>query len=343
MNILKWLKVKNPIVDKIKNPIQDKFNPFIFKYFYLQWYSNKKYNIIWTNIKPKKYNYEITVNLKNYDKIIFIGDIHYNQDNYSLINSKKNYYCKNNQFLKSHLQKCIRRGKNFKAICTAYQLLENNPNDFLRRFIIIILEDVHIIKDIDIIVWFMVMSSYIKLPESFKKWILFVVNFISLFEKKNFYSTTDIPDISKINNVPIIFRSTLYSLIIRIEFGGMKGDMKMINNLLENWIKKLNNGEKLLILKPYNVIIKKTLEPDLYEISAFDFHCYKNIINLIREIYPNYEKNLIKRTIWVKSSSINFRENNVNLDKNIEICWNSIQVNLYKIQKKYIRKYIWSN
>lgn len=335
MSLEKWFKIKN------KKP-KDNFNPFILKYFYLQWTSNKEYSIEWTNEKPKVYTYEKSVNLKNYGKIIFIGNINYNKDNYSLIKDSKNYYCKNNQFLKSHLQKCIRRGKNFKAICTTYQLLENNPTDFLRRLPIIIIEDVHIIKDIDIIIWFMVMSPFIKLPESFKKWLLYLVNFISLYPRKNYYSKIDKPNINKINDVPIKFRSTLYSLLIRIQFGGMKGDIKMMNFLVDSWINRLINGDKLLILRPRNVIIKKTLEPENYQISGLDFHCCRKIIDIIQKIHTNFDKNLIKKTIWLKSSSINFRDKKYIEEIDVELCWDKIKHDLHRIQKKFIKKYIYS-
>ena len=338
MSIDNWFSI-NTNNKKISQPI------FMFKYFYIIWNTNKDYSVQWLNTKPAKYNYEKSIRLRDINETItFIGNINYDLESSSLIKDTQCFYCKNNQFLKSHLQKCVRRGKHYKAICTAYQLIENNPVDFLRRLPIIALEDVHIIKDIDIIVWFMVMSQYIKLPESLKRWLLYIVKFISLYPKKNYYDKTiDKPDLNSLNNIPIKFRSTIYSLLIRKCYGGMKGDIKMINYIIDNWIKKLASGEELITIKCKNVIILKTLDVDMYEISALDFHCYRKILDIINDKYPQFEKKFIKKTIWEKSSKINFRENIKKSELEIENCWTMIKDYLQKIQKSVIKKYIWKN
>ena len=56
---------------------------------------------------------------------------------------------------------------------TTFLLIEQDPVSLLRRLPIIVLEDVHIVKDLDILIWFMVMSQYINLPESFKNWVIY--------------------------------------------------------------------------------------------------------------------------------------------------------------------------
>ena len=159
-----WFSIPSKINTSIELPSLFK------KYFYLDWINYDNYNIYWTDIKPLKFNFEKKVKLRQYkEEIIFIGNIEYNKECCSLILNKKSFTSSNISFLKSHLQKCIRRGLIYKSIVTAYLLMENNITEFLRRLPIIILEDVHIIQDLDIIVWFMALSESITIPESFSK------------------------------------------------------------------------------------------------------------------------------------------------------------------------------
>ena len=147
--------------------------------------------ISWTvfnSITNDKFNFIKEVKLRGYDeKIVFIGNIIYDKIDYSIIKSSKNYYCNNLSFLKSHLQKCVRRGLVYKALLTAYLMIEKDVTQFLRRLPIIILEDVHIIQELEIIVWFMVMSNHISVPNSYKMWLLYIVKYITEFGKKNYY------------------------------------------------------------------------------------------------------------------------------------------------------------
>ena len=282
--------------------------PKLFKkYFYLNWKNYKNYNIIWTDIKPLNYKYEKKIKLKEYDEeIILIGNIIYDdKEPVSLILDKNSFYTNNVSFLKSHLQKCIRLGIIDKSIITAFIFMENNILEFLRRLPIIIIEDVHIIQDMDIIVWFMIMSDIISIPESFKKWCIYLIKFLCIFEKKNFYNkfvTNNDINYDNLENLEFRNKSTIYSLMIRKSYGGMKGDMLMLNYIINEWIQKLINTDfKLEIINPKNITIIHTLHPDLYELSAVDFHCYPKILDILNNYYPQYNIEIIKIQYGLKT------------------------------------------
>jgi len=339
--ITDWVIGGSIPITSIKNNKKN-INIFENKYFYLEWNNYNDYSISWENKKPLNFNVEKQINIKGYpNPVIFIGNIKYNMETISLIDQGKNYYCTNKSFLKSHLQKCVRQGHVQKALVTSFSMIENDISDFLRRLPIIILEDTHMIYEIDIIVWFMVMCQSITVPESFKKWLLYIVKFITKFPYKDEYDKThESIDIEHIQKLTGKSKSTILSLIIRKSYGGMTGDILMINYLVNKWILKMIKYESLPTIIPKQVIIKRTLEPDQYELSAVDFHCWPDILTTIHEKYPSFCIDIIKKTIWTKSSKINFREKNTYTDPDIDICWDIIKYYLYKIQRKYIIKSI---
>lgn len=336
------LSIRNWLTSSSYDNITKK-NIFENKYFYLKWYDHKNYEIFWTNIIPENFNYRKIIKIKEFNtEIVVLGNILSNYDSVSLFDKynkyNKNYYTKNISFLKSHLQKCLRIGNINKSIITAYLLMEININQFLRRFPIIILEDIYLIKELDIIIWFMIMSDLIIIPDSFKKWILGLIKFLCTYKKKLYYNKSiNYPNYNGILNISSKNKSIILSLIIRKSYGGMKGDILMLNYIIEDWIINFNNNVELDEINIKTITIIDILDPEQYEISAVDFHCYPQIIDILNEYYPKFHKNTIKNTIWLKSSSLNYRIKYSN-EKNIEIeeCWNTIKYKLFKIQKNYI-------
>ena len=60
--------------------------------------------------------------------------LHVRRKDYINLNEEiPQYFCSNKSFLKSHFQKCIRRGLTRKALLTGYLWWEENISDFLRR------------------------------------------------------------------------------------------------------------------------------------------------------------------------------------------------------------------
>lgn len=311
---------------------------------YLIWNSNSDYTLEWVNNLPKKFNCIKEVNLRNYNqKITFVGQLNYkiHTEYINLNEDITQYFCRNKSFLKSHFQKCIRRGLVYKALLTGYLWWEENLSDFLRRLPIIMIEDVALFQELDIIVWFMVMIDQINIPETFKSWLGSVIISMAKYPTKIFNGTKiESVDYSRLGLLNINHQNFIYSLMIRRSYGGMKGDMKMINFTISDYINRFKNGYRIPNIRHKKYVIYKTLEPADYEISGLDFHCFPKILELIQNKFPQFSLNTIKKAIWENSSKINFRE--IYSTNTVEVieCWKIIQKDVILIQKLYIKKYI---
>ena len=93
------------------------------------------------------------------------------------------------------------------------------------------------------------------------------------------------------------------ALLLRVFYGGMKGDMILLKNCAKI-IEKFDPEEletntlEIKLIKPnYNMKIIR---------AAADFHCVPGIIKNILKIHPNYTDINVKKAIWDYSSSIRF-------------------------------------
>ena len=142
-------------------------------------------------------------------------------------------------FLKSNLQKAIRRCNSNIALATTKLLLELDPSELLRRLPIILLEDVGIHKCILPITLLMVIcSKNYTLEDNEKNYILGVVNWMCNWNKQVvpekrdqfIYENIDEEIWDKLDDNK---KNAFISLYIRINYGGMNGDMKMIRFWME--------------------------------------------------------------------------------------------------------------
>ena len=119
-------------------------------FFYLEWIDKRPDEILIVDELPtcKEINYKETFNIDKKEFII-CGNINEKFINY--YPPCKLHY-KKNQYLSSHLQKCIRRMKDIKSVQTAKHFIDLDLISFLRRLPIIMLEDVTIHSSISIII-----------------------------------------------------------------------------------------------------------------------------------------------------------------------------------------------
>ena len=108
-------------------------------YFYLEWLEKRPSKIQLINDKPEKINFSETFKIKKKEYVL-CGLINTNFTDYK---KTKSLYTKN-QYLSSHLQKCIRRMDSIKSVQTAKHFIDLDSNSFLGRLPIIMLEDVTI-------------------------------------------------------------------------------------------------------------------------------------------------------------------------------------------------------
>ena len=241
-------------------------------------------------------------------------------------------------FLKSHLQKCIRRKNNKLAIETALHMIRININEFLRRFSIIILEDVYLHQSYPTIVWLIAATSNksFSVNKFIIDWLLGFINTLCNIDKYVEYDEYNIDE--KIFDITDKY-DIVYSIQFRIIYGGMKCDMNMLNYMAKLWFHRLENNIEQYDTTPIESINSDKIQPLsewIYE--AIDYHCFPYIIKMLRK-NRSYTEDEIKDVIWNYNSKINYRHkiNNDNDDSSITI-WNDIKDDLKNIQQNILKK-----
>ena len=273
-------------------------------YFYLQWLGKRPDIIEITKTQPETITFQCQFKSHKDLTIIVCGNL---SDGNNYQPSKKHKYSKP-QYLMSHLQKAVRRMESMKSLQTAKHLFDLDISSFLRRLPIIMLEDVYIHLSISVVIWLMIaVSKKYVLQTSHIKWLLGVVYFISEnkepvfnYQKREgqFQWDMDMID-SEINTL-------LYSLRFRQNYGGMKGDMEMIEDYIHQvFHKKISiNDHKIPII---NIDVIQTLSHKEWIYQANDFHCNRFILKQVSKKYPKFTEEYCKQLIWEHSSCINKR------------------------------------
>ena len=212
----------------------------------------------------------------------------------------------NKGFIKSHLQKCVRRQKKKLAVNSAMEMIKIDPSDFIRRLAIIMIEDSDIFSFLPTIIWFMVaISKKYQLTISDVEYLLGCVRSITKCSTKFDYDNIEEPNVLEPND-------NIYNncLLLRINYGGMKGDMVMLKKAVS-------------VIDNYNIIVKKVkplkikqrclrLEKALY--VGMDFHVSFKILYSIQDFIKK-NRNIyldittLKKLMWNNRSGVNFRIN----------------------------------
>ena len=142
----------------------------IKQYFYIDW-TKASYNEIpiaeWLEKKPTGITWSQIIKWKNVGDIIVCC-----KDNKDFVEEDSQNFNIETQlkiinkiswdekkpvmvFLKSHLQKCLRRKRNVEALRSAYEMMLININEVLRRVCIIIFEDIKLKNYYPTMVWLM--------------------------------------------------------------------------------------------------------------------------------------------------------------------------------------------
>jgi hypothetical protein len=211
-----------------------------------------------------------------------------------------------NKFLKSHLQKSIRRMKKKLAVKTAAEMIRIDLNDFLRRLPIIIIEDVTILSVLPTTIWLMIAySKGYKLRIDDVCWLLGVVKSLAKCPYRTKIDSHKVKKYKKewMNTNNILFKS----ILLRVSYGGMNGDMNMLKNAA---VLAYESGA-------INLEIKK-IEIDRYELKlneilplGMDFHVDKSVLIKIHNFLKSKDllvnKETIRNWMWQTRSGINKR------------------------------------
>lgn len=296
-------------------------------FFYLEWINKRPDKILILNDKPNGLTFESNFKIKKKEYTI-CAKINPNFTKYSF---PENPEYKKNQYLLSHLQKCIRRMDDVKSVKTAKHIINLDCNSFLRRLPIIMLEDVSIHCSFPVIIWLMI--AYYKkfeMKNEIIKWLLGVVYCLSISKQKTYYEKLS-EEVDIKEKQDDIFINTLR---MRKAYGGMGGDMEMIEYYV-----MLIMGDKINIdnmkVPLVNLSIPSLLKNEwIYQ--ANDFHCNRSIIKQVKNYFPNMNEEYIKTLIWNFSSSQNNRLTETIYDKNEYSDWLKIKKIVKKIQKSCI-------
>ena len=322
------------------------------KYFILEWSEEDSPHAYWHDTCIEKYDFKTKIQWKigiKYE-INIVGKFK-KCENINWL-KEPNQKIKNIAFLKSHLQKNIRRSNIVKSINTAYSMIKYSYKDFIRRLPIIVIEDTILIKEYTILIWLMSSSKDYNIIYDYQlKWLLNIVKKLAecKYKDKNGKSEFSFKEhLSCINtNMDEQKRDILYSLELRKAYGGMKSDQKMLSHFLELWYNRFseNNDYYINILfdkseKDSNINYKYLEEEEIEDVGI-DFHCYPPMLDKLNHNYPTFHLTDIKKTIWYLESAytnkVYLNHNQKKIKEKYYKIYNIIKFNLKIIREYYIK------
>lgn len=256
----------------------------------------------------------------------------------------------NISFLKSLLQKSIRRKNHDIAVLSAINLIKLDQMQFLRRLSIIMVEDVLLIQDYPIVIWLMigVSSKNIVLQEDQIQWLLCLVYHLCDIPYQDYYPKIEDNEKKIKELLPKLKKEEkdiVTSILIRAGYGGMKGDIEMLKNCAYLWCNRFLDKQKPwrnYFFKPIEdlSLFMRPLKKEEWILGAIDFHCFPKILEWID--YEDKEK--VKELIWNFSSKINeriylSRPLPNNFIKNNQEKWDNIKKQFFSICKYAIKNY----
>lgn len=295
------------------------------------------------SIKWKRYNTKINIGCSKLTKVMSINQ------NEKYLNLKKKICSKFNlnhiPLLKSNLQKCIRRSKEGKALNTGLTLLCLDENELLRRLPIIILEDSILIENYSFLIWMMCsVSKGFKLNDIFLNKLLNIIRDIAKTKFRDKYENKNVKNfnLKKIKAINKDKSNILWSIQLRKSYGGMKGDMNMLEYFSYKWYERFVNDFNLLKIENINLLDKvNIIKYNDIVLSSVDFHC-TNILFFINKLHDDIDELKIKKAIWYYRSSItnkNYlyeKDNNKEEKEQYHIIWKVIKEDVKLCSKKIL-------
>lgn len=283
----------------------------LHNYYYLEWLG-KRPKVSFQKHPPPESNFVTEVRIRGFpdtvDKIIVCGHIQGTP-----YESEECPY-KGKSYLLSHLQKSIRKMNPMLSLKTAKHLLDLDPSTLLRRIPILMFEDVIPHKDLPVIVWLMMaVSKGFVLTQEIREWLLGIIYFLATdenhepYEKYNVVRDSILSELK--HNSGCRDTTFLRSILIRISYGGMKGDMGMLRYSVASWHQKLLNKQlpddsKIRCIRESTLTKLTHAEWDL---CANDFHCNHRLLPDLHAHFPMFSESYLKQLVWIYSSSPNKR------------------------------------
>lgn len=236
-------------------------------------------------------------------------------------------------FYKSNLQKAVRRGLTDIALYTLQTIINLGflaQNELLRRLPIIMLEDVGLHHSFSVLMWFMIASSkgYQLADKEWNyvfasvKWMCecnqydrLLMSFTSINSVEFFEIIPKNVTVKDIKNHKPLMQSALFSLILRLRYGGMKGDMHMIRNFINYYLNNLINNNHHF----YDILdnelpqldnelpqFDSTFKKNSIILESIDQHCTP-IVNYLHNHFDEFSKKDIGKSLWFGGGFFNHR------------------------------------
>jgi hypothetical protein len=251
-------------------------------------------------------------------------------------------------FLKSNLQKAIRRRETAIAVKSTKVLMELSTGELLRRLPVIIVEDVGICSSISVLVWLLAVTcNGYELQKHEKDYILGIVCSLCSIEyqdvpdKRDVFHYQNRMTMKKWNAMALndCKKSGFLAMYIRVNYGGSKGDMEIFRYFMEKCID--GNAkfieENIVPIDSNDLKCNFTIHNDVI-ISAIDFHIYPEMLSNL-SVKLMLEKQTIKDAIWWCESGVNLRNGAFvphDLEKHLKV-YNVIKRELMQLKHGYKR------
>ena len=282
--------------------------------------------------------------------------------------------CQSIPYLKSHLQKCVRKGLAPQAVATTKQLLKLNVVECVRRLAVIMVEDVVLHPQaMGVLLWWTVVLAHrtrgagqgptlrcTDVPLWLCEWVLGLVHVLCAHpvcvQLPNVLpTTTPWQRLQALDAVPATLRHTLCSLYLRATYGGLKSDVA----LLEQAAERLCCGDAgSLLTAPILPIVWESVDmlpSHAWDLDAIDFHVVPRLFELVergdeeRERPPidtSFEEESTgeafdwKRMMWENGSMTNVRRPNGEIEDELYGCevWAEWLPRVRPLQRWLVRK-----
>lgn len=266
------------------------------------------------------------------------------QDVDTVSNPKYQLSCRLNEnassipFLKSHLQKNIRKGNAGLAVRTCKEMLQQDVLQVVRRLSIIMVEDVDLHPAFNILMWWTIALTKQAdniavlraddVPSSLLEWLLGLTHMLCRIKHRTVFDTSTPPhhtiwqhaqNLHKLrtHQHPPSFlnramQNTLWSVMVRASYGGLKGDMRLLQSVVSVYIQKVNantntNALWMTTVRPVVYHSVEPLDASTWDLDAIDFHVARYFVQKLEEAV-NDESIDVKRMMWENGSSVNVRD-----------------------------------
>jgi hypothetical protein len=250
---------------------------------------------------------------------------------------------RNIPYLKSHLQKCVRKGRADLAVPTAKHLMRLSMSHFVRRLFIIVIEDVDVFPNLLAVLAWLTASAAAFLahpPLEIVEYLLGAVHSVCVHSTRWPWEASphQLPHRSWALRLTPDATNVERSLAFRHCYGGMHGDLTLIENAIDF---RTDDCRPLPIRRIIWTSVPH-LPQKLWDVAAIDFHVAPNVLPYLqRSLTKMYTGTQLKQLMWTHGSRTNYRDSEADDARGktdaSRADWKSAQYGLASLQRFLIQ------